>query len=143
MPKIRSTVDPTKAIVRHGRPSIHYRLSLLPKPTKAHYDSLVEACVAAIIADESVIYVSFSHLFIFPKDFPKGYLVSRDGPNNIRKIVCKYMLKWLQDNGHTTVTAHSISGQRRKFSKLLAMMDNIVDLDQNNEYDLDIETEEE
>lgn len=101
--------------VRRGRPKAEVTASLR-RITKQDWDRLVSATVLAQINQEYSVYLRVSYLLEFPEDFPAFRIVEKDGYENIVKFRTKVLMRWLIENGHTTLSMWDIQQAGRKFT---------------------------
>lgn len=135
-----SWVDPAK-IQRKGRPSNALLRTLRDKPSPSQWESLVAAAVSAIVNKERNLYISFSYLVKLPKDFPQTFFVEENGLNITYKVNAKRVLKWLYENGYTSITIRELQMMQRKVTLLTRDVDNM--LGNSVECELQIDEEEE
>lgn len=114
-------------VVRHGKPSNQY-LETLRKPRKDDYKRLVQVALEAIVQGEKDVLIAFAYVLKFPDDFPRGILIEKLDDKNIHRIKARKLLKWLNENGHTDITAEMLAGQQRMMGRLLASFDENIDL---------------
>lgn len=92
---------------RHGRPKPEYRNSLR-KLKKADYRDMERAIVQAYLTQQTHVILALSYLTKLPEDFPQKQIVAREGMVDYWKVRASRLLKWLNDNGHSDVTAESM-----------------------------------
>lgn len=101
--------------IRRGRPPKSLTKSLR-RMRKADWNKLVSATVLAQINQEYSIYLRVSYLLRFPEGFPVFKLIEKDGYENIIKFRTKSLMRWLIENGHTTLSMWDIQQAGRKFT---------------------------
>lgn len=101
--------------LRRGRPKAEVTASLR-SITKQDWERLVSATVLAQINQEYSVFMRVSYLLEFPEGFPAFRIVEKDGYENIVKFRTKVLMRWLIENGHTTLTMWDIQQAGRKFT---------------------------
>lgn len=101
--------------VRRGRPKAEVTASLR-SITKDDWERLVSATVLAQINQEYSVFMRVSYLLEFPEGFPTFRIVEKIGYENIVKFRTKVLMRWLIENGHTTLTMWDIQQAGRKFT---------------------------
>lgn len=101
--------------IRRGRPKAEVTASLR-SITKADWEKLVSATVLAQINGEYSVFMRVSYLLEFPEGFPAFRIVEKIGYENIVKFRTKVLMRYLIEQGHTTLTMYSIQQAGRKFT---------------------------
>ncbi len=84
--------------------------------TKEHANQLLAACIQAIITGKIYVIMGTSYKTKFPKNFPWGKVFKRDRPHLYRMIHYRVLMKWLYDNGYTTITGEAIAAEHRRLT---------------------------
>lgn len=116
--------------VRRGRPGTKYVKSLR-RMRKTDWNKLVSATVLAQINQEYSLFLRVSYLLRFPEGFPVFKIVEKDGYENIIKFRTKSLMRYLIEQGHTTLTMYSIQQAGRKFTMEQNALDNLFNEDYN------------
>lgn len=100
-----------------ARPSNTYRKTLRAANT-ADYKLLLRICIEAVLNRQPEVILATSHLFKFPKDFPKGITTKKEHPVVYRRIKTNRLLHWLNKHGHSEVTMEDLRVEQRKITLL-------------------------
>ena len=96
-----------KVSPRVGKPAQAYR-DTLSKASKADYKKLEKACIVAYLTQQSHVILALSYLTKLPDDFPPTVMVEKEGLHDYVKVKAPKLLRWLNDKGHSEVTAESL-----------------------------------
>ena len=92
---------------------------------------MVSAAVEAIVTGSTDVLVTFPYTLKIPKDFPRGVLEEKteDG-GNVHRIKARKLLKWLNDRGHTEISAEMLRGEIISFGIEASKMDAMFEEDE-------------
>lgn len=90
-----------------GRPSKKYQSSF-KEVSEKDYTLLEKACVEAYLSGQSHVIMALSHLTKLADDFPNTTKVKKEGKTVYVKVRANLLLKWLNDKGHSQITAEDI-----------------------------------
>lgn len=112
---------------RWGKPKKKYLRRLKVGTNHATWQPMAQAVIAAVLADQNDILVSFSYIFQYPESFPKGVLHAQEGYDDIRRIKAEKLLLWLYEQGYTEHSPTSLKAARKRCGRQLTDMENKLD----------------
>jgi hypothetical protein len=117
------------AVKRH-KPKSTVRDKMDPA-AKADYEKMAEACIAAVIARQDNVFLSFPYFVKFKsRGFPKGMRVDRlDELRDLYKFNAQRLLNWLYEQGHSKHSYTDIMEASRAHNLRVSTMERSMDVD--------------
>lgn len=126
-----------KPRIRH-KATNSYKALLKQHADKLDWKRMVDACMKAIVLKEKDVLISFSYLFKFPEDFPKGILMSEGKYEDVYRIKAVKLLNWMHEKGYSQYHYKDVVIHRRnllrKETDLMLLFKDFLDNEQDAAY---------